>query len=968
MTLYANPMDDRVSRKALIACGVFRPEIEALVASGKLDGIDKEHIIFLEGGLHSKPNHLREVLQERIDRLEDEGSCTGIALLYGVCGRGLVGLKSRSLPLFIPRVHDCIALFLGSDARYRREFEKTPGTFYITPGWYEEGLTPFGKRGKPVSLDPSLSESFEGYRDRYGEKNAEAIFRFYNSWQKNYQRSVFIDTGIESEGKSKRAGGGGDSEIYREYARDFASEFDWDYQELQGSSRLIEKLAAPEKNDSEILMVPPGRVTIYDTRSKGLGVGAVSPGKERVSDTPAPASEHREAELPNIRYGLGIDAGGTYTDAVIYDLQSKELIQSGKGRTTPENYTTGIAEAVGAMDPALLRQVGMVAISTTLATNAIVEGKGRDVGLIMMHSGIFDPEKIENRPFALVSGRIDINGKELIPVDPKEVGRIAREMVAKHHVEAFAVSGYAGSVNPSQELQVKEILEEKTGLHVCCGHELSDLYNIYHRANTAVLNGRIIPLLEAFLEDVISFLRSIEVDVPVLVVRGDGTLMSIDRAREVPVETSLSGPAASVSGARFLTGLEDATIVDVGGTTSDIGKISGGRVELQDKGSRVGRWRTHVRALDMSTLGIGGDSMIELEKGELQVGPKRILPFCRLAADFGYQADISALTAELDRYDKSSEILSWYYLRPEGRKGHSFKAKYDLTDRDVKILERLKRGPLSRIELARELGYSHWMMLDLSHLEKQGFIRRSGLTPTDLLHADGRLELWDTSAAKALQSIFANLAKGSGEDFSSRVFDLISRRLLQEIILKQLPDGDKIDRQNPPSLLSYLVTDELESLTLQAHFPHPLIGLGAPVSFFLEGMEERAGLEVIVPPHAEVANAIGAVTSTISVSAAASIIPVDDGGFGVRGVDVVMDFEEFEDADRYAREVLKKEVLHLARDAGTASETVFFEVDDSITKAADGSELFLERHLTARVTGAPDLSPVTGKEALYVRN
>lgn len=935
--------------------------MEALLASGTVPGLSRERVIFLEGGLHAKPSLLRERLQEAIDGLDGEESISGVALLYGVCGRGLVGLKARSVPLFIPRVHDCISLFLGSDERYRREFEKTPGTFYITPGWYEEGLTPFGKQRKQLSPDPGMEESFQDYQKRYGEKNAQAIFRFYNSWQKNYQRSVYIDTGIDNE----RA------QLYRDYAADFAREFDWAYQELEGSPRLIEKLLASDKGDEEILMVPPGAETVYDTRRRSLGSGSVhstasttSTGKKLRgggADTNQEAMEAAEAQMAKIRYGLGIDAGGTYTDAVIYDLKERRLIQSGKGRTTPEDYTIGIAEAVGNMDPPLLKQAGMVAISTTLATNAIVEGKGRNVGLLMMHSGIFDPEKIENRPFALVSGRLDINGKELAPVDPDEIARIAREMIGRHQVEAFAVSGYAGSVNPAQELQVKAILEQETGLHVCCGHELSDLYNIYHRANTAVLNARIIPLLEAFLEDVITFLRSIQVDVPVLVVRGDGTLMSIHRAREVPVETSLSGPAASVSGAKFLTGLEDATIVDVGGTTSDIGTIRKGRVELQNKGSLVGRWRTHVRALDMSTLGIGGDSVIRLEKGELVVGPRRILPFCRLVSDYGYRGDLNQLSLAMDSYDLSSEPAIWYYLRREGKNAALFADPAgfsDLPQRDRRILDALHQGPMSRIELSRYLEMDHWMMVDMANLEKRGLVHRSGLTPTDLLHADGRLDLWDAPGARSLRDLYARLGGTTGEAFSRRVFDTIGRRLLQEFILKQLPDGDSIDRDHPPSLLSYLVGEDLETLSLRATFPHPLIGLGAPVPFFLEGIEKRAGLQVVIPPHAEVANAIGAVTSTISVESTATIIPLDEGGFGVRGIDRVMNFEEFEDADAYARKILEAEVLHLARQAGTASRAVAFEAEDSITKAADGSELFLERHLRARVTGAPDLSPL----------
>jgi N-methylhydantoinase A/oxoprolinase/acetone carboxylase beta subunit len=948
-------MDRGNEKRALVACGVFRPEIEALLRSGEAEKIDPEKITILEGGLHTNPARLRKMLQQEIDRLEGDGDCSGIAVLYGLCGRALAGISARSLPLFIPRVHDCISLFLGSDAGYRREFDKNPGTFYITPGWYEEKLTPFASRGEQISLDPSLTESFEGYRRKYGKKNAKAIFAFYNSWRKNYRRSVFIDTGIEQEG--------GDNSTYRSYASDFAREFGWDYQELEGSSRLIRKLLEAERGDEEILMVPPGASTVYDTRGSSLVIGKNSslsafPGKRdsRISQS----SRKDDEQLADIRYGLGIDAGGTYTDAVIYDFQKRAPLQSGKGKTTPQQYTIGIEEAVKEMDQKLLRRVGMAAISTTLATNAIVEGKGRSVGLIMMHSGIFDPKKIDTTPCALVSGRLDINGKVLDPVDPAEVRRIGREMAEKNRVEAFAVSAYAGSVNPVQELEVKELLERETGLHVCCGHELSDLYNIYHRANTAVLNARIIPLLEAFLEEVMTFLRQLGIDVPVMVVRGDGTLMSIERAREVPVETALSGPAASVSGARFLTGLEDATVVDVGGTTSDIGKITRARVELKDKGSLVGRWRTHVRALDMSTLGMGGDSMIGLEKGKLQVGPRRILPFCRLSTDFCYEADFSLIEPELDSCDRSSEALSWYYLLPERKgKGGADGFTSSLQEKDLAVLDLLQGGPLSRIEIARDLSLGHWMMTDFSKLERLSLIGRSGLTPTDLLHGEGKMTLWDFSSARALCSLYGKLAGNSLEEFSRRVFDYIKRRLLEEIILKQLPEGEDREGVSSFPLLRYLVGDRAETVQFRAALRHPVIGLGAPVSFFLEGMSARAGVEIIVPPHAEVANAIGAVTSSVSVSTGARIIPVEE-GFGVRGIGRVMDFESFDRADSYAREQLSKEVLRLAKEAGTASQRVEFDVEDILTQAADGSEIFIERSLSARVNGAPDLVSLGG--------
>jgi hypothetical protein len=116
----------------VIACAVLALDIKT--AAKKLD-IDIG-VKFLEGGLHERPNVLREKLQSSIDEISASGRCNRIVAGYGVCGRGTIGIKAKDIPLALPKVHDCIALFLGGDAVYRREFKKYPGTYYISAGWY----------------------------------------------------------------------------------------------------------------------------------------------------------------------------------------------------------------------------------------------------------------------------------------------------------------------------------------------------------------------------------------------------------------------------------------------------------------------------------------------------------------------------------------------------------------------------------------------------------------------------------------------------------------------------------------------------------------------------------------------------------------------------------------------------------------------------------------------------------------
>jgi len=963
------------NRIHVVACGVLAIDIRNLAEQMGL-GITLE---LNEGGLHENPGELRRRLQASIDRASASGQCDRIAVGYGICGRGTVGIHARNVPLVIPKAHDCIALFLGSDAAYRQEFSRFPGTFYISAGWFEEKIQP--KSVRKQDGEQPRDVDFQRLADKYGGENARAIVDFLNSWQRNYQRAAFVDTGAPH------------AEKYSSYAKAMAEEFGWRYEALPGNLLLLQKMLTAMATTPEVLVVPPHHVTVLDPMEglKAVPIWqASSRQKEKGKRKKEEEEESRKSEKTATgcaQIGLGIDAGGTYTDAVIYDFAGNAILGKAKALTTKWDYTVGITQALDGLDAVLMRRVDLVSISTTLATNAIVEGHGQEVGLLIMPPyGIFHDTDLPHQPRAVIAGRMEIDGTEISPVNPHEVRSIAREMIERHRVGAFAVSGYASTINPSHELQVKAILREETGLSVTCGHELSELLNFITRADTAVLNARIMPRLEKFIREVEVSLERRGIDAPVMVVKGDGSLMNTATARERPVETVLSGPAASVAGAIHLTKGRDALVLDMGGTTSDTAAVLGGEVRTCPDGAHVGRWKTHVRALDMRTVGLGGDSLIAYDRGELQVGPLRVAPIAWLGAERPGAADALAFVeAHVDDYagcTRPTEIVTLT--------GHA--AGFALDDDERRIVDALRERPRSVAELAQASESDHWIFLRLGRLEEHYVVQRCGLTPTDLLHVRGQFERWDTTSALRMRAIIAGLAGfDDPERFTDHVMDMIVRKLAVQLIKKQLDehtdpdamDGCPVCKTLIGNLLAHsadMRTDakvvdgplqpKAQSPTPNASAPNayrvslalgsPVIGLGAPVHFFLPQAARLLGTEAIVPQHADVANAIGAITSRVTVSKQVQIRPNDFGQYAVHGLADARCFDSFDDAHSFAVSELEQTVQRMARSAGTSESFVEMEVGDKISSAADGAEIFLERVISARLSGPPDLG--SGRE------
>lgn len=925
-------------RIAAVACGVLALDLRK---TARELGIEPQCEL-LPGGLHNHPEELRRQLQGAIDTLSSKGLYDRIVIGYGICGRGTVGLHAREIPLAIPRVHDCIALFLGSDASYRREFERFPGTYYISAGWYEENVEPLAQQ-RPYVYMGDRRVYYDDLVGQCGEDQARRTFAFFSSWKKHYQRAAFIDTGV------------GRPEVYAAYAREMAEKNGWRFEQLEGGPSLLTELLTVRQTTEGVLLVPPGYSTVFDTRQRGLAscpagemAAELSSHGPRIERIPSPPV----MEAGQARLGLGLDAGGTYTDAVLFDLAQGRLLGKNKALTTSFDFTVGIRAALAGLDPQLLRGVDLVAVSTTLATNAIVEDRGCRVGLLLMppYDG-FDNAGIAHDPKAVIRGRMTIAGEVSQPIDGDEIRRIARCMIDRHEVGVFTVSGYGGSVNPSLELEVKRIVCAETGCLVTCGHELSQLLDFQTRARTAVMNARIVPLLVRLLEDLRRQLQQLGITAPIMVVKGDGSLMSAAMAMERPVETILSGPAASVAGACRLIGLEEALVVDMGGTTTDTAVLANGRVQVNENGCRLGRIRTHVKAMEIRTTGLGGDSLIGWEKGIFTIGPRRVAPVAWLAVTASdTSAALDYLEAHLPRFRMSMQGAQLLTLT-------GYNLPIDLAAPERRVLELLRQRPYTVDELTRQMGLVCSSLLPLRRLQDAHILQRCGLTPTDLLHQSGQLLRWDADSAKRICALHARIAGIPVEQMVSTLMAQIIRRLALELMKRQLDEdteADAIDdHEMGKVLLERMLGTPGKGYRIRFQLQRPIIGIGAPIGHFLPAAAALLDTPAIVPEHADVANAIGAVTGKVVIRRSVWIRPDQHGGFLIDGLPDAERFIQFEKAEAHARKTLIERVKALARLAGACGAELEVQTADQTARTARGEELFLERRLTAVLVGVP---------------
>jgi len=336
---------------------------------------------------------------------------------------------------------------------------------------------------------------------------------------------------------------------------------------------------------------------------------------------------------------LGIDTGGTFTDAVVVDTDTMDVLASSKSLTTKGDLTRCIATALDNLPTDVLMRAEQAALSTTLATNACVEGKGGRAKLIIV--GTTDE----------VLRRVDAQGKFGIPYsdvlavdyrgsyDGSDVAIPDWDALCRVHptffeeADSFGIASiYSMNDGAIVEKSGAEFLREKFGKLVVEATTVAVEPNVIGRGATALLNARLVPVIEEFLDAIGAVFKSRGLDIPVSIVRSDGSLMSEELARIRPVETILSGPAASVTGAQALAGQPESLIVDIGGTTSDIAIVHKGRPN-RTSGIQIGAWKTQVAGVHIDTIALGGDTVVRYTKNSrLELGTRKVTPLCIAAA------------------------------------------------------------------------------------------------------------------------------------------------------------------------------------------------------------------------------------------------------------------------------------------------------------------------------------------------
>ena len=327
---------------------------------------------------------------------------------------------------------------------------------------------------------------------------------------------------------------------------------------------------------------------------------------------------------------LGLDVGGTFTDAVI--IEGHRVVASAKRRTTKNNLMQGIGEALDAvLDSCDTSNIEQVTLSTTVVTNTIVEEKEQVVDLYVVTGPGRNVDDIFPVSPIYLQGYTDHRGIVVERTATDAVRDIARMVQERSGTDLAAVSAKFGVRNPQEELSITEELKERYNT-ISNGSLLSGSLNFPRRTISAYFNSAVTPVFTVFKKNVEDVLSARNINAPLHILKADGGSLPMEHMVSRPVETAFTGPAATVLGLSALGAIGDTHTValDIGGTTTDISLWKQGKPLMTKNGVSIREYPSAVRSFAVTSVGIGGESVVRIIDGKITVGPERVGPSAAL--------------------------------------------------------------------------------------------------------------------------------------------------------------------------------------------------------------------------------------------------------------------------------------------------------------------------------------------------
>ena len=654
---------------------------------------------------------------------------------------------------------------------------------------------------------------------------------------------------------------------------------------------------------------------------------------------------------------IGIDTGGTYTDAVVIDRDGHRILSSAKSITTKGDLAVGVglamqqavADLKGAVKPS---DIGLVSISTTLATNAVVEGHGGVSAAVLIG---FDDKMVERTGIARafpdmallrVAGGHDHNGDQVVALDMVAL----REQLAKlaGRIGAVAIASTFAVRNNAHELKAKDLVTEVLGVPVTLSSELSSALDAPRRALTSVLNARLVGHIARLISAVKRAMNALGIACPLMIMKGDGAIASAESVAERPIETILSGPAASLVGAKWLSGLDDFVMSDMGGTTTDVGVLEAGRPLVAPHGAEVGGWRTMVKAIDVKTIGLGGDSEISIGlNGVIDVGPQRAVPLSLLASRVPLTIDL--LKSDLSETEGGA-LLGRFVVLPFGHDDRP--PPLGLSPREAEFLAQVSDTPVP----LKRIAVSSAAQRALASLRRKGLVQLCAFTPSDAAHVLSLQANWTAEAAKLGAQLLCRFRTMKLVDdialqgFCREVWDVTvskSGRIILETLLG--PAGDSQTLIDAVCLGQPNVGRTRVSIAPRM----PIVAVGGPVRVYYEEVARRLATSVVFAPYCDVANAVGAASALVSDRVTVSVEGDGNGLFRVHGDGRVEQFGSGKLALARAEALARDLALSHATAHGAIDPRVELSVTRNLMPEARDDDGLLTAEVNAEAFGRP---------------